>query len=125
MTEEIYPMPIFPTLIVKDVEASSAFYQNVLGFKNIFTMPSPDGKPSLVHLRWVKYADVLITKPRDGKELIEPKGVGVILEARHLCMEMRGVKKPEALTTTSAVRGLFKSDSRTRAEFIELVKAGQ
>jgi uncharacterized glyoxalase superfamily protein PhnB len=79
MTEEIYPMPIFPTLIVKDVEASSNFYQNVLGFKNIFTMPGPDGKPSLVHLRWVKYADVLITKPRDGKELTEPKGVGVSL----------------------------------------------
>jgi len=54
MTEEIYPMPIFPTLIVKDVEVSSNFYQNVLGFKNIFTMPGPDGKPSLVHLRWVK-----------------------------------------------------------------------
>ena len=79
MTEEIYPMPIFPTLIVKDVEASSDFYQNVLGFKNIFTMPGPDGKASLVHLRWVKYADVLITGPRDGKELTEPKGVGVSL----------------------------------------------
>src|SRR5215212_4872266 len=79
MTEEIYPMPIFPTLIAKDVEVSSNFYQKVLGFKNIFTMPGPDGKPSLAHLRWVKYADVLITKPRDGKELIEPKGVGVSL----------------------------------------------
>jgi uncharacterized glyoxalase superfamily protein PhnB len=79
MTEEIYPMPSFPTLIVKDVEASSNFYQNVLGFKHIFTMPGPDGKPSLVHLRWVKYADLLITKPRDRKELTEPKGVGISL----------------------------------------------
>ena len=79
MTEEIYPMPIFPTLIVKDVQASSNFYQNVLDFKNIFTMPGPDGQPSLVHLRWVKYADLLITRPRDGKELTEPKGVGVSL----------------------------------------------
>jgi len=79
MTEEIYPMPIFPTLIVKDVEASSTFYQNVLGFKNIFTMPGPDGKASLVHLRWVKYADVLLTRSRDGTELTEPKGVGVSL----------------------------------------------
>ena len=79
MTEEIYPMPIFPTLIVDDVKVSSNFYQNVLGFKNVFTMPGPDGKPSLVHLRWVKYADVLITKSRDGKELAEPKGVGVSL----------------------------------------------
>jgi catechol 2,3-dioxygenase-like lactoylglutathione lyase family enzyme len=79
MTEEIYPMPSFPTLIVKDVEVSSSFYQNALGFKPIFTMTGPDGTPSLVHLRWVKYADVLLTKSRDGKELAEPKGVGVSL----------------------------------------------
>ena len=79
MNEEIYPMPMFATLIVDDVERSVDFYQNVLGFKNIFTMPGPDGKPSLVHLRWVKYADLLITTPRDGRALVEPKGVGVSL----------------------------------------------
>lgn len=79
MTEEIYPMPSFPTLIVKDVEASSNFYQNALGFKHIFTMPAPDGKPGLVHLRWVKYADLLITRPRDGKDIPELRGVGVSL----------------------------------------------
>jgi GTP cyclohydrolase I len=55
-------------------------------------------------------------------EAIAPKGVGVILDARHLCMEMRGIRKPETLTTTSALRGRFKTDPRTRAEFIELVK---
>lgn len=55
-------------------------------------------------------------------EAIAPKGVGVVLEARHLCMEMRGIKKPEVLTTTSAVRGIFKSDPRTRSEFIRLAK---
>lgn len=79
MTEEIYPMPLFPALIVDDVETSANFYQDVLGFKNIFTMPGPDGKPSLVHLRWVKYADLLITRSRDGKELAGPKGSGVSL----------------------------------------------
>jgi uncharacterized glyoxalase superfamily protein PhnB len=79
MIEEIYPMPLFPTLIVDDVEVSSNFYQNALGFKHIFTMPGPDGKPSLVHLRWVKYADLLITRSRDGKELTGPKGVGISL----------------------------------------------
>jgi catechol 2,3-dioxygenase-like lactoylglutathione lyase family enzyme len=47
MTEEIYPMPSFPTLIVHDVEASSNFYQNVLGFKHIFTMVGPDDSPAL------------------------------------------------------------------------------
>jgi len=79
MTDEIYPMPLFPTLIVNDVEASSNFYQNALGFKHIFTMPGLDGKPSLVHLRWVKYADLLITRSRDGRELTGPKGVGISL----------------------------------------------
>ncbi len=78
MSEEIYPMPLFPTLIVDDVEASSNFYQNILGFKHIFTMPGPDGKPTLVHLRWVKYADLLISRSR-GDELTGPKGIGVSL----------------------------------------------
>jgi uncharacterized glyoxalase superfamily protein PhnB len=79
MTEEIYPMPSFPLLIVSDLEASANFYQDILGFKHIFTMPGPGGQPALVHLRWVKYADLLIAKPRDGKESTEPKGVGVSL----------------------------------------------
>jgi len=79
MTEEIYPMPSFPTLIVKDLKASSDFYQNGLGFKHIFTMPGPGGQPALVHLRWVKYADLLLARPRDGKELTEPKGLGISL----------------------------------------------
>jgi uncharacterized glyoxalase superfamily protein PhnB len=79
MTEEIYPMPLFPTLTVNDVEASSDFYQNALGFKHIFTMLSPDGRPSVVHLRWVKYADLLITRSRDGQELSGLKGVGISL----------------------------------------------
>jgi GTP cyclohydrolase I len=55
-------------------------------------------------------------------EAISPKGVGIILSARHMCMEMRGIRKPETLTTTSALRGRFKTDPRTRAEFIELSK---
>ena len=79
MIEEIYPMPSFPVLIAHDLEASSKWYQDVLGFKHIFTMPSPGGQPALVHLRWVKYADLLIAKPRDGKDLTEPRGVGISL----------------------------------------------
>jgi catechol 2,3-dioxygenase-like lactoylglutathione lyase family enzyme len=50
MTEEIYPMPFFVNLIVSDLEASSQFYQETLGFRHIFTMPGPGGKPALVHL---------------------------------------------------------------------------
>jgi uncharacterized glyoxalase superfamily protein PhnB len=79
MTEEIYPMPMFPMLTVNDLEASSNFYQKVLGFKHIFTMPGPGGQPALIHLRWAKYADLLITGSRDDKAITGPKGVGVSL----------------------------------------------
>jgi GTP cyclohydrolase I len=50
-----------------------------------------------------------------------PKGVLVVVEAEHLCMSMRGVKKPGTLTVTSAVRGLFRTDSATRAEAMQFV----
>lgn len=52
----------------------------------------------------------------------KPKGVGVSLTARHMCMEMRGISKPNTHTTTTAVRGLFKTNSRTRAEFLHVAK---
>lgn len=84
MTEEIYPMPSFPSLIVTDLEASSRFYQETLGFQHIFTMPGPDGRPALAHLRWLKYADLLLSLPRDGKEIPEPRGAGVSLSFQML-----------------------------------------
>lgn len=54
-------------------------------------------------------------------EKLKPKGVGVILKARHLCMEMRGVRKPGTMTTTSAMRGVFKDDLNCRQEFLKLI----
>ncbi len=53
---------------------------------------------------------------------LKPRGVLVIVEAEHLCMSMRGVKKPNTLTVTSAVRGLFKENPASRAEAIALIK---
>jgi len=53
-------------------------------------------------------------------EALDPMGVGVIIEAAHLCMMMRGVQKQNSVTVTSCVRGRFKSDARTRAEFMRL-----
>jgi|SRR5579859_458363 len=79
MTEEIYPMPSFPLLIASDLEASARFYQEALGFSHIFTMPGPGGAPGLVHLRWVKYADLLLTRARDGQRVPEPRGLGITL----------------------------------------------
>jgi len=52
---------------------------------------------------------------------IKPKGVAVVLHARHMCMEMRGVQKINSTTVSSALRGLFKSDQRTRNEFYNII----
>jgi GTP cyclohydrolase I len=53
---------------------------------------------------------------------LAPKGVGVVVHARHLCMEMRGVEKPGGQMITSCMLGTFRRDPRTRAEFLELVR---
>ena len=57
------------------------------------------------------------------EEHLQPKGVGVVLEAEHLCMSLRGVQKPGTRTTTSALLGLLRNDPRTRQEFLSLVTA--
>ncbi|MFC1670053.1 GTP cyclohydrolase I FolE [Spirochaetota bacterium] len=53
---------------------------------------------------------------------LNPKGAAVVVNARHLCMEMRGIKKPGSSTITSVVRGLFRKDSKTREEFLKLIE---
>lgn len=59
------------------------------------------------------------------QEVINPRGVGVVLEARHMCIEMRGVEKINSTTTTSALRGSFISDPRTRKEFFSLINSSR
>jgi GTP cyclohydrolase I len=57
------------------------------------------------------------------EEKLQPKGIGVVLTGRHLCMEMRGVEKPGTQTTTSSLRGSFKANSLTRDEFLQIVQS--
>jgi GTP cyclohydrolase I len=54
------------------------------------------------------------------QDILKPQGVGVVIEARHLCMMMRGVEKQNSRAVTSAVRGTFRSDAKTRDEFLRL-----
>ena len=75
---EIYPMPMFPTLAVRDVEASVRWYAEQVGFGTVFVMPGADGEPVLAHLRWRKYADVLLV-PDSGSDGERLKGAGVTL----------------------------------------------
>lgn len=57
--------------------------------------------------------------------VLEPMGVGVVVEAYHLCMMMRGVQKQNSKTVTSALRGIFRDDAKTRDEFLRLVHGGR
>ncbi len=57
------------------------------------------------------------------RDKLKPKGVAVVLEARHLCMEMRGAESHHSPTTTSCMLGVFQRDARTRKEFLELARA--
>ncbi|MDK2800435.1 MAG: cyclohydrolase [Clostridiales bacterium] len=72
-------------------------------------------RPQLQERLTGEIADVLM-------KCLEPQGVAVVVEAEHLCMSMRGIKKPGSKTITSAVRGIFRRDAKTRAEAFALIK---
>jgi GTP cyclohydrolase I len=66
----------------------------------------------------------LTVQIRDSiQEALNPLGVAVVIEASHMCMQMRGVEKQDSATTTSAFTGIFLSDHRTREEFMSLISS--
>ena len=102
-----------------------------LGRAHVAYIPGDDGKitglSKLARLvenlsRRPQVQERLTTQIADVLErVLQPNGVFVVLEAEHLCMSMRGVRKPGSLTVTSAVRGLFKTNPATRAEAMSLI----
>ena len=72
-------------------------------------------RPQVQERLTAQIADALVRK-------LEPRGVIVVIDAEHLCMGMRGIRKPGSRTTTSAVRGLLQSSSRSRAEALALIR---
>jgi GTP cyclohydrolase IA len=121
-------------VVVKDIEIYSTCEHHLLpiiGRAHVAYIP--DGKvvglskiPRAVDVfaRRLQIQEQLTEQIADAiMQTIKPKGVGVVIQARHMCMEMRGVQKINSITTSSALRGLFKSDKKTRAEFFSLINA--
>jgi len=119
-------------VIVKDIEMFSLCEHHVLPFfGRVHVAYIPNGKviglskiPRLIDVfaRRLQVQERLTQQIADAiQEAIEPQGVGVVIEARHLCMMMRGVEKQNSSTVTSAMRGVFSKQS-TRGEFLSLVR---
>jgi len=121
-------------VMVRDIPFASLCEHHMIPFMgkvHVGYIPGPDGRVTglsklarLVdaYARRLQVQERMTTQIADTMEkVLVPLGVLVVVEAEHLCMAMRGVKKPGTLTITSAVRGVFRDDPRTRAEAMEFV----
>jgi len=135
--QEILNQALFTTsndemVLVRDIEFYSMCEHHMLpiiGRAHVAYIP--DGKvvglskiPRIVNVyaRRLQIQEQMTEQIADAiLQTIKPKGVAVVVHARHMCMEMRGVQKINSTTVSSALRGLFKSDERTRNEFYNLI----
>ena len=121
-------------VLIKDIEFYSTCEHHLLpiiGRAHVAYIP--DGKvvglskiPRVVDVfaRRMQIQEQLTEQIADAlMQSIAPKGVAVVIQARHMCMEMRGVQKISSTTTSSALRGLFKRDEKTRMEFFSLINS--
>jgi GTP cyclohydrolase IA len=121
-------------VLVRDIEVYSMCEHHLVPFfgkAHIGYIPNDKGEITGLS-KLARLADVYARRPQVQERMtsqiadalmriLEPRGVIVVLECEHLCMSMRGVRKPGASTVTSAVRGIFRKDERTRAEAMSLV----
>lgn len=121
-------------VIVKDIEVYSQCEHHMLPFfGKAHVAYIPNGKivglskiPRVVdaYARRLQVQERLTLEIRDSiQRTLEPKGVAVVLECNHMCMQMRGVQKQNSATTSSAFTGLFLRNDSTRKEFINLIQA--
>ena len=122
-------------VMVRDIPFASLCEHHLvpfLGKAHVAYIPAEDGRitglSKLARLvdgyaRRLQVQERMTTEIADAiAGVLSPRGVLVVLEAEHLCMSMRGVKKPGTLTVTSSVRGLFRSDAATRAEAMQFIR---
>lgn len=132
----VFHEPHDSMVLVKDVELYSLCEHHMLPFfGKAHVAYIPDGKvvglskiPRVVDVfsRRLQIQERLTEEIAEAlQEELEPSGVGVVVEAYHLCMMMRGVEKQNSKTITSAVRGTFRDDQKTRDEFLGLVLSPQ
>ena len=121
-------------VLVKDIPMYSTCEHHLVpfhGVAHIGYIPSDDGRVTGLS-KLARLVDVYARRPQVQErmtrqiadalhDVLKPRGVLVVVQAEHLCMGMRGIRKPGAVTTTSAVRGLFRDSAATRAEAMSLV----
>jgi GTP cyclohydrolase IA len=121
-------------VLVKDIEMYSMCEHHLVPFFGKAHIGYiPNGKGAITGLsKLARLVDVYARRPQVQERMtqeiadalmriLEPRGVIVVIECEHLCMSMRGVRKPGSTTMTSAVRGIFREESRTRAEAMSLL----